>query len=94
MTLRFEWDEEKATANMAKHGVDFVEAQSVFADPQSLTIFDVSHSGQEERFIDIGFSAFGRLLVIVYTEREDRIRIISSRLATPNEQSTYEQANS
>ena len=84
----------KSNRNMAKHGVDFVEAQSVFADPQSLTIFDVSHSEQEDRFVDIGFSAFGRLLVVVYTEREDRIRIISSRLATPNEQSTYERANS
>ncbi|MCA9865130.1 MAG: BrnT family toxin [Anaerolineales bacterium] len=56
--------------------------------------FDVSHSEQEDRFIDIGFSAFGRLLVVVYAEREDRIRIISSRLATPSGQSTYERANS
>jgi uncharacterized DUF497 family protein len=90
MTLRFEWDETKAAVNWEKHGIDFVEAQTIFSDPQSLTIYDVTHSDEEDRFIDIGYSVFGRLLVVVYTEREDRIRLISSRLATPNEQAAYE----
>lgn len=90
MTLRFEWDEAKAAVNLGKHGVDFGEAISIFGDPRSLTILDDTHSDMEDRFIDIGLSAYGRLLVVVYTERGERIRIISSRLATPNEQSAYE----
>ncbi len=89
--LRFEWDETKAAANLEKHGIDFVEAQTVLVDPQSLTIYDEAHSEEEDRFIDIGYSIFGRLLVVVYTERKDRIRIISSRLATTNEQAAYDQ---
>lgn len=90
MALRFEWDEEKAALNQSKHGVDFYEAQTVFGDLHSLTIFDEHHSEQEDRFIDIGLSQFGRLLVVVYTERDEKIRIISCRLATPNEINQYE----
>ncbi len=90
MSLRFEWDEDKATYNFDKHGVDFYEAQSVFGDAQSMTIFDEGHSDQEDRFIDVGMSQLGRLLVVVYTERHDRIRIISCRPATPNEMNQYE----
>lgn len=94
MALRFEWDEAKAAFNLAKHGVDFVEAQSVFGDPQSITIFDERHSDEEDRFIDIGLSIFGRLLVVVYTDRDDHIRIISCRPAVPSEQAVYEQRTS
>lgn len=90
MALRFEWDEIKAAANFEKHGVDFSEAQTVFADPHSLTVYDEHHSDREDRFIDIGYSVFGRLLVVMYTEREERIRIISSRPATSTESATYE----
>jgi uncharacterized DUF497 family protein len=94
MTLRFEWDETKAAVNLEKHGIDFVEAQTIFSDPQSLTIYDETHSGEEDRFIDIGYSVFGRLLVVVYTERIERIRVISCRLATSNEQEAYERQDS
>jgi uncharacterized DUF497 family protein len=91
MDLQFEWDEAKALANFHNHGVDFDEAKTVFGDPHSVTIFDDPHSAEEERFIDIGFSTTGRLLVVVYTERGDRIRIISSRRATAWERRQYEQ---
>lgn len=93
MTLQFEWDEIKAVANLEKHGVSFEEAQTVFGDSESLTILDEFHSEREDRFIDIGLSIFGRLLVVVYTERGDVIRIISYRPATLNEQYQYEQRN-
>ena len=90
MDFIFEWDEAKALANLAKHGVTFEEAQSVFGDTHSLTIFDTRHSGDEDRFIDIGRSDSGLILVVVYTERDTRIRIISCRHATPRERQHYE----
>jgi uncharacterized DUF497 family protein len=68
MDLRFEWDEAKAAANLEKHGVSFDEAQTVFGDPHTVTIFDDQHSDSEDRFIDIGMAATGRILVVVYTE--------------------------
>jgi uncharacterized DUF497 family protein len=86
----FEWDEVKEKANHRKHKVGFLEAEAVFYDPLSLTIPDPDHSEDEERFIDIGMSDTNRLLVVVYTEREERIRIISARLATPSERRKYE----
>ena len=67
------------------------EAQTVFGDPNSITIFDVEHSADEHRFIDIGLSADGRILVVVYTERNERIRIIGCRPATATERKQYEQ---
>lgn len=72
-------------------GVSFEEAQTVFGDPDSITIYDSEHSGDEDRFIDIGSSTFGNILVVVYTERNERIRIISCRQATSNERRQYEQ---
>jgi uncharacterized DUF497 family protein len=90
MDLRFEWDEAKAAANLAKHGVSFDEAQTVFGDPRTVTIFDDQHSDAEDRFIDIGMSANGRILVVVYTETAERIRIISGRTANPKERRHYE----
>ena len=91
MTLSFEWDEEKAKANLKNHRVSFEEATTVFSDPFSITIPDPDHSTEEERYIDIGNSDRGRVLVVVYTERETTIRIISCRKATPTERRRYEE---
>jgi len=91
MTLNFEWDEEKAKANLKNHRVSFEEATTVFSDPFSITIPDPDHSTEEERYIDIGNSDRGRVLVVVYTERETTIRIISCRKATPTERRRYEE---
>ena len=90
MSLTFEWDEEKAKRNVRKHKVSFEEASTVFADPLSLTIPDPLHSEEEDRFVTMGMSIKGRLLVVVHTERGDIIRIISARLATPRERRDYE----
>ena len=90
MDLRFEWDEEKALANVGRHGISFEEAVTIFGDPDAITIFDLEHSDEEDRFIDIGLSASGRALVVVYTERGIRIRIINCRKATPAERRQYE----
>ena len=90
MSLIFEWDEKKADDNLRKHGVSFDEAKTVFNDSFSVTIYDPDHSGDEERYIDIGLSSKGRLIVVSYSERGKRIRIISSREATRKEQEEYE----
>ncbi len=92
MGLTFEWDDAKASQNRTKHGVEFEEAATVFADTLSLTIDDPLHSIEEERFVTIGESALRRLLVVVHTERGDTIRIISARQATRRERKDYEQA--
>jgi uncharacterized protein len=76
MDILFEWDEEKALTNVEKHGVSFDEASTVFADDFSLTLYDERHSTYEDRYIDIGTSINNRLLVVVYTERTERIRIL------------------
>ncbi|MEW5801820.1 MAG: BrnT family toxin [bacterium] len=91
MGLMFEWDPKKALRNIKIHGVSFDEASTVFRDPLSMTIDDPLHSGDEERFVLIGQSGRGRLLVVVHTERGDRIRIISARLATNKEKLKYEE---
>jgi uncharacterized protein len=91
MSLKFEWDKQKADRNAIKHGVSFEEAKTVFADSNSVTIADLEHSIDEDRYIDIGISNLGRLLVVVYTERDNYIRIISSRCATNREIRIYEQ---
>jgi len=93
MELTFEWDEEKDLSNQRKHGVSFHEAKTVFNDPRSITIADEQHSGDEDRYIDIGISSRGRLIVVSYTERGPNIRIISCRKSTKSERKTYEQAN-
>ena len=92
MALTFEWDEAKDLANQKKHGINFDEAKTVFGDPRSLTIADEAHSDEEDRFIDIGLSSRGRLVVVSYTDRPPNIRIISCRKATKSEQWAYEQA--
>ncbi|HMQ50809.1 MAG TPA: BrnT family toxin [Anaerolineae bacterium] len=90
MALTFEWDEEKADINLKKHQVSFEEAKTVFNDPVSITIADPGYSLDEERYIDIGMSSKGQVLVVVYTERRESIRLISCRKATKQEQRVYE----
>lgn len=89
--LLFEWDSTKATKNVKIHGVSFDEASTAFRDTLSLTIYDSLHSNEEERQILIGNSYKNRLLVVVHTERGDKIRIISARKATKNEKKQYEE---
>ena len=91
MALFFEWDENKATINLKKHGISFEEAATVFRDSAALTIEDPMHSMEEERFVSIGYSYRYRLVVIVHAERGDDIRIISARHATRRERRTYEE---
>jgi uncharacterized DUF497 family protein len=86
-----EWDPNKAKQNLSKHGVSFEEAATIFEDPLSSTIDDPLHSEAEERFIIIGNSRQNRLLVVVHTDRGERIRIISARLATNRERVKYEE---
>ena len=90
MSLTFEWDEKKADDNLRKHGVTFDEAKTVFNDPFSVTIYDPDHSSDEQRYIDIGLSSKGRLIVVSYIERGEKIRIINSREATKKEEREYE----
>jgi uncharacterized DUF497 family protein len=92
MALTFEWDQKKAKQNSRKHGVTFEEATTVFGDPLSLTIYDPVHSYQEERFVTIGKALNGKLLVVVHTDLDDNIRIISSRPATSLEKRRYEES--
>jgi uncharacterized DUF497 family protein len=92
MALAFEWDTNKAKGNLAKHGVSFEESSTVFGDPRSLTIPDPVHSQAEQRFITIGSSHRGKLLVVVHTERGDNIRIISARPASRRERQSYEES--
>ena len=91
MGYNFEWDPEKAKANLRKHGVSFVEAVTVFGDPLSMNMFDPDHSEEEFRFIVLGMSDRYRLLVVSYTDRPPRTRIISARLATRYERNQYEE---
>ena len=88
--LTFEWDELKDRANIRKHRVSFDEAKTVFNDPAALTLADPDHSLDEERYLDLGLSTHGALLVVSYTERSDSIRIISCRKATRRERMLYE----
>jgi hypothetical protein len=91
--MEFEWDAEKAATNIVKHGVSFAEAMTVFGDPAEIMIADPDHSEEELRFLSIGCSTTGRLLVVAYTERERRTRIISAREATAKERKQYEFTN-
>ena len=91
MGLLFEWDPEKAKSNARKHRVTFDEASSVFSDTLSLTILDPLHSEDEDRFVIIGMSDKPRLLVVSFTDRDERIRIISARVAGKRERRQYEE---
>lgn len=92
MPLSFEWDENKARTNLARHGVSFEDASTVFGDPMSITIPDPAHSQAEDRWIILGHSQQGRLLVVVHTERGDNLRIISARPASRRERKQYEES--
>ncbi len=89
--MEFEWDSNKATRNLQKHGVSFHEAATVFGDALSMTFLDPDRSVAEDRFITVGLSLSGRLLVVAHTDREDRVRIISAREATRREKKFYEE---
>lgn len=88
--LIFEWDPEKASLNKKNHGITFDEASTAFKDTLSLTIYDPLHSEDEVRFVLIGNSHRNRLLVVVHTERGNKIRIISARKAKKKERQQYE----
>jgi uncharacterized DUF497 family protein len=86
-----DWDDDKAEVNRRKHRVAFEEAASTFRDQNALTFLDELHSEKEERWYHIGMSSKGRLLLVVYSERNDALRIISSRKANRNEKRIYGQ---
>jgi uncharacterized DUF497 family protein len=86
----FEWDDRKAAANFLKHKVSFLEAATVFDDPFVILAPDLTHSLEELREIAIGFSMKDRVLLVVYAEPGERIRLISARRATPEERRKYE----
>lgn len=87
----FEWDPGKERGNRRKHGVGFDEASTCFGDPLALVLADEVQSHREQRYILVGRSAHGRLLVVVHVDLGSRIRIISARAATPRERRSYEQ---
>ncbi len=89
MSLTFEWDPQKAASNFVKHGITFSLAASAFADPYSLTILDPKHSQAENRFILLGKTSVGIIVVVVHVERGARLRIISARRANIKERRTY-----
>ena len=88
--MEFEWDPNKAANNLAKHGVSFHEASAVFGDSLSFTFDDPDHSDDEDRYITIGESTDGSLLILSHTDREQRIRLISARETTRRERRIYE----
>jgi len=92
MALFFEWDNKKAQSNKRKHGITFGEASTVFGDSLSVTIPDPGHSVGEDRCVTIGLSVNNKLIVVVHTDRDDIIRVISARKATRHEREQYEQA--
>ena len=89
--MEFEWDQDKAARNLTKHKVSFNEAATVFGDLLSMTYPDPEHSVDEDRYVTIGMSGRDRVLIISYTDRDGRIRLISARKATPRERKFYEE---
>ncbi|MEN9592811.1 MAG: hypothetical protein RJA21_1285 [Gemmatimonadota bacterium] len=95
MALLFEWDEKKAAENLSKHRVDFREAATVFQDNRSVTFPDEAHSTSERRYLIVGRSQSGRILVVSHTEvSEDVLRLISARTPTKRERRFYEEGES
>lgn len=94
MIPHFEWDRRKAAGNLAKHGISFNEAVTVFRDPSGRMVQDPRHSVGEERLTLLGRSERGRLLAVMFTERGERIRLISARKATRRERNDYEETSS
>ena len=89
--MEFECDPQKADSNLKKHGISFQEAASVLGDSLSITYYDPDHSVSEYRFITIGMSRFGRVLMVAHTDRGDNVRIISARKTTRKERRYYEE---
>jgi uncharacterized DUF497 family protein len=89
--MRFGWNEKKASSNVTKHGVSFEEAATVFGDPLSSTYPDPEHSLAKERFIIIGQSEQGRIIVVAHTDDGETVRLISAREATSGERKFYEE---
>jgi len=89
--LEFEWDPEKAAANLAKHKVSFEEAATVFGDPLARIVSDPRHSSEEERFVLLGLSQDQRLIAVMYVDRGEAIRMIGARPATRHERRNYEE---
>jgi len=90
--VQFEWDENKAAGNLEKHGVSFEEAATVFGDVLSDTFDDPDHSSEERRFVIIGMSEKGRMLVVSHTDNVETVRIISAREPTRLEREFYEES--
>jgi uncharacterized DUF497 family protein len=89
--MQFEWNENKAASNLSKHEVSFEEAKTVFDDPLYVEFYDPDHSEDEERYLIVGESNRGRLLIVSYTKRGDSIRLISAREVTRTEREAYEE---
>ena len=91
--MQFEWDPNKAARNLRQHGVTFEDAATTFGDPFAQTISDQAHSTVEARFVTIGRTVAGRLVVVVHTDREARVRLIRARQATRAEKKKYEEGS-
>jgi uncharacterized DUF497 family protein len=91
--VNFEWDPGKARQNRRKHRVSFQEAATVFGDPLAVTYPDPDHSISEQRFVTVGLSSVGRVLIVAHTDRDENVRIISSRKTTQRERKQYEEEN-
>ena len=89
--MDLEWDQEKAASNLEKHGVTFEEATTVFGDPLYIDFYDPNHSVDEHRYLIMGQSTAGRLLIVSYTERDEVVRLISAREVTASERKAYEE---
>jgi uncharacterized protein len=87
--MRAEWDPAKAKTNLRKHGIPFADAVAALEDEQAITVAD--QDDIEERWVTLGMDALARVLVVVYTWREDAVRLISARAATPGERKQYEE---
>lgn len=87
----YEWDQEKAASNLEKHGVSFEEAATVFSDPLYIDFYDPDHSVNEHRYLIMGQTTAGRLLIVSYTERDAIVRLISAREVTSSERRAYEE---
>jgi uncharacterized DUF497 family protein len=91
--VNFEWDANKAASNARKHGITFHEAATVFGDPLAITYADPDHSVAEARFLTVGMSQSGRVLIVSHTDRHEDVRIISARATTRSERRHYEEGN-
>jgi len=89
--MKFEWDVQKAEGNLMKHGVSFQDAASVLGDALSITYPDPDHSVREHRFVTVGMSRSGKVLMVAHTDRRGNIRIISARKTTRKERKYYEE---